>query len=217
MIYNTARPKLIISEYGRGVQQLVEVAKALPTKEERNKAANSLIELMAMLSPSNKEAADYKLKLWTHLFVIAGPEFDVDCPYEIKFDEILNRKPERIPYPQQKIKLKHYGKVVEKMIDAAIATQDEDLKAALAESIGNFMKLAYSVYHQTAVSDEEINADLKELSNGELELTEGVVLLKHRVPNHPMQNNQRRNNFQRGGNNNNKNKKFYNNGGKRRY
>jgi hypothetical protein len=182
MQYNTSRPPLSISEYGRGVQNLIQIAKDLPTKEERNKACQTIIDLMAHLAPAAKDSSDYKQKLWTHLFAIAGEQFDVDCPYEINLEAYSTKKPTRMAYPQQRIKLRHYGKVVEKMIESAMKTEDDGLKNTLSESIGNFMKMAYTIYHQTAVSDEEINEDLRELSNGELALKEGVVLPSHRVP-----------------------------------
>jgi hypothetical protein len=182
MQYNTSRPPLSISEYGRGVQNLIQIAKDLPTKDERNKACQTIIDLMAHLAPAAKDSSDYKQKLWTHLFAIAGEKFDVDCPYDVNLENYSTKKPTRMPYPQQRIKLRHYGKVVEKMIDSAMKTEDDGLKNTLSESIGNFMKMAYTIYHQTAVSDEEINEDLRELSNGELALKEGVVLPSHRVP-----------------------------------
>jgi hypothetical protein len=204
MQYNTTRTPLTISEYGRGVQNLIQIAKELPTKEERNKACQSIIDLMAHLAPAAKDSSDYKQKLWTHLFVIAGGMFDVECPYDVNLDDYANKRPDRMPYPQQRIKLRHYGKVVERMIEAAMKTEDDGLKNTLSESIGNFMKMAYTIYHQTAVSDEEINADLRELSNGELALKEGVVLPSHRVPSQAVLHQQSRKN----GGPNQKNKNF---------
>ena len=114
--YNSSRNKLVISEYGRHIQKLVEHAMTLTDKAERQKMANGIIEIMGELNPHLRDVVDFKHKLWDHLFVISNFELDVDSPYEKPVIEKLFEKPEPLNYPNSKIKYNHYGKVIELMI-----------------------------------------------------------------------------------------------------
>lgn len=218
--YNTTRPALLYSEYGRNIQNMVKYIKTLESKEERNKHAQAVIDLMGFLNPHLRDVADFKHKLWDHLFIIADFDLDVDSPYPIPSKESLDTKPQRIPYPSNKIKYKHYGKTVELMIEKAKSIKDEpERKSNMVASIANFMKMSYVTWNKDSVSDESIINDLKVLSTGELVLDENINLNKVEVRNQqnkPRQNNnfKQRNNNNRNNSNNNNNKK---NNGKNRY
>ncbi len=174
--YNTTRKKLLLSEYGRNVQNMVEFVKALPSKDERNRFAQAVIELMGQLNPHLRDVADFKHKLWDHLFIISGYNLDVDSPYPLPQREIIERKPDRIGYPHSKIRFKHYGKSVELMIEKAKALEDPERKAQYVSWIANFMKMAYVTWNKDHVADETIINDLKLLSKGELSLAENTSL-----------------------------------------
>src|SRR5574343_584906 len=105
--YNTTRPSLLYSEYGRNIQNMVKYIKTLENKEDRNKHALAVIDLMGFLNPHLRDVADFKHKLWDHLFIIADFDLDVDSPYPIPSKEFLDTKPQRITYPSNKIKYKH--------------------------------------------------------------------------------------------------------------
>lgn len=221
--YNTTRPSLLYSEYGRNIQNMVKYIKTLENKEERNKHAQAVIDLMGFLNPHLRDVADFKHKLWDHLFIIADFDLDVDSPYPIPSRESLDTKPERVPYPSNKIKYKHYGKTVELMIERAKEITDEpERKSSMVASIANFMKMSYVTWNKDSVSDESIINDLKVLSQGELILDENVNLNKVEVrstSNKSRQNNnfkQRNNNNNNNNNRNNKNNNR-NNNGKSRY
>ncbi len=213
--YNTTRPALLYSEYGRNIQNMVKFIKTLESKEDRNKHAQAVIDLMGFLNPHLRDVADFKHKLWDHLFIIADFDLDVDSPYPIPSKESLDTKPQKVPYPLNKIKYKHYGKTVELMINKAREIKDEpERKTSMIASIANFMKMSYVTWNKDTVSDETIISDLKLLSNGELVLDENINLNKVEVRN--QQNNKgRQNNFkQRNNKNHNNNRK---NNGKARY
>ena len=219
--YNTTRPSLLYSEYGRNIQNMVKYIKTLENKEDRNKHALAVIDLMGFLNPHLRDVADFKHKLWDHLFIIADFDLDVDSPYPIPSRESLDTKPERVPYPSNKIKYKHYGKTVELMIERAKEITDEpERKSSMVASIANFMKMSYVTWNKDSVSDESIINDLKVLSKGELVLDENVNLNKVEVrstSNKSRQNNnfkQRNNNSNNNRNNKNNNR---NNNGKNRY
>lgn len=208
--YNTTRSELILAEYGRNVQNMVKYIIDLPTKEERNKYAQAVIDLMGFLNPHLRDVADFKHKLWDHLHIISDFKIDVDSPYPKPTPEAEKVRPAHIGYPQQKIRYKHYGKTVEKLIEKTIEEQNPERKAAMVQGVANFMKMAYVQWNKDNVSDEVIFKNLRELSEGQLELDENVNLQK--VEFRPQAN--RQNNNNRGKNNNNKGRQNNNNGGR---
>ncbi|MFD1631967.1 DUF4290 domain-containing protein [Pseudopedobacter beijingensis] len=220
--YNTSRKKLILAEYGRNVQNMVEYICTLPTKEERNKYAQVVIDMMGFLNPHLRDVPDFKHKLWDHLHIISGFKIDVDSPYPITAKENINFKPERLEYPQSRIRYKHYGHTVEMMIKKAKEVNDPEKKQAMVSSIANFMKVAYVLWNKDYVNDEQILSDLRHLSNNELDLS-NVTLQKVdlKPANNPSSNGGMKKsvkNFRQNNNNNNnhnKNRQKNQNGGKR--
>ncbi|MFC3559389.1 DUF4290 domain-containing protein [Pedobacter jamesrossensis] len=200
--YNTTRSHLILSEYGRNVQNMVKYICELPTIEERNKYAQAVIDLMGFLQPHLRDVADFKHKLWDHLHIISGYQIDVDSPYPKPLIENAYIKPAPLAYPQQRITYKHYGKTVEGLIEKAMGEQDPERRKAMVQGIANFMKMAYVTWNKDNVSDETIIKDLKYLSGGLLSLDEGVNLAKVEFR---AQNPRQNNNNNRGRNNNNNN------------
>lgn len=176
--YNSTRNKLILSEYGRNVQNMVSYICDLPSKEERNKYAQVVIDLMGFLNPHLRDVADFKHKLWDHLHIISDFKIDVDSPYPKPSPDAIHYKPKPLEYPHQRIRYKHYGKTVEIMINRAKEIQEPERKEQMVEAIANFMKMAYVTWNKDHVPDETIIKDLRELSNGELELSENVSLHK---------------------------------------
>ena len=185
--YNSSRNKLVISEYGRHIQKLVEHAMTLKDKEERQKMANGIIDIMGELNPQLRDVADFKHKLWDHLFIISNFELDVDSPYEKPIIEKLFEKPEPLAYPNSKIKYNHYGKVIELMIDEAIKMEAQELKSKLVIAIANQMKKSYVNWNLDTVEDEIILNQLTKLSKGKLSVPEGTELSKF-TPNPKQQN-----------------------------
>lgn len=185
--YNSSRNKLVISEYGRHIQKLVEYAISLENKQERQKMAEGIIDIMGELNPQLRDVADFKHKLWDHLFIISNFELDVDSPYEKPILEKLFEKPEPLNYPNAKIKYNHYGKVIELMVDEAIKMQDQDIKNKLVVAIANQMKKSYVNWNLDSVEDEIILNHLTKLSNGMLNIPEGTELSKF-IPNPKQQN-----------------------------
>ena len=185
--YNSSRNKLVISEYGRHIQKLVEHAMTLKDKKERQKMANGIIDIMGELNPQLRDVADFKHKLWDHLFVISNFELDVDSPYEKPILEKLFEKPEPLAYPNSKIKYNHYGKVIELMIDEAVKMEDQELKSKLVIAIANQMKKSYVNWNLDTVEDEIILNQLTKLSKSKLSVPEGTELSKF-TPNPKQQN-----------------------------
>ena len=176
--YNSTRPKLILAEYGRNVQNMVDYICSLPSKEERNRHAQVVIDMMGFLNPHLRDVADFKHKLWDHLHIISDFKIDVDSPYPTPDRDSVHAKPELLNYPQHRIRFKHYGHTIEEMIARAKMMGDSEKKRSMTLSIANFMKMAYLTWNKDSVEDEAIIADLRELSDGELQLAPDVVLTK---------------------------------------
>ncbi len=219
--YNTTRNELILAEYGRNVQNMVKYIIELPDREERNKYAQAVIDLMGFLNPHLRDVADFKHKLWDHLHIISGYKIDVDSPYPKPTPEAALIKPNHIGYPQQRIKYKHYGKTVEVMIEKAKAVDEPERRAAMVQGIANFMKMAYVTWNKDSVADETIFKNLRELSGGQLELDENVNLNKVEfkpVVSRPSNNNNRgRQNNNNKGRQNNNNRQQRNNNPKQKH
>lgn len=169
-------PKLIIPEYGRNIQKLIEYACTLKSKEERNNVANAIIAIMGRLNPMLRDITDFRHKLWDHLFIISNFKLDVDSPYPVPSKEILTTKPERVKYPAAKMKFKHYGKAVERLIEKASEMKNGDEKNAFIEAIANLMKKSYLVWNRDTVSDTVILQELEDLSKGKLKVPENFRL-----------------------------------------
>jgi len=208
--YNSTRNKLILSEYGRNVQNMVKYICELPTKEERNRYAQVVIDLMGFLNPHLRDVADFKHKLWDHLHIISNFQIDVDSPYPKPELEAIHMKPEPLKYPHQRIRYKHYGKTIELMIEKAKSIEEPDRKQHMVQAIANFMKMAYVQWNKDSVADESILADLRAMSGGQLQLEENVNLNKVEFRTNPYVNKE---NNARGGrtNNNNQNNRGRNN------
>lgn len=215
--YNTTRPQMIIPEYGRNIQKMIAHAVELEDKEERNKMANAIISVMGQLNPHLRDIADFKHKLWDHLFIISDYKLDVDSPYPIPDKETILKKPERLNYPQKDIKFKHYGKTIEILIEQAILIEDAQEKKALLAIIANLMKKTYLTFNRDSVNDELIISDLKMLSKNKLQLdadfqfisTDNILALdKNKKTTQNLTQKNKKNSNQRNKQNNNKKRKY---------
>ena len=198
--YNSTRSKLLLTEYGRNVQNMVKYIVALPTKEERNRYAQVVIELMGFLNPHLRDVADFKHKLWDHLHIISDYQLDVDSPYPKPSPDAIHIKPQPLRYPNQRIRYKHYGKTIELMIEKAKTIEEPERRRHMVQAIANFMKMAYVQWNKDSVTDESILSDLVAMSRGELKVDENINLNKveYRPP-------VQTNNNNRGGRSNNQN------------
>ncbi len=182
MEYNTTRNHLIIREYGRHIQKMVEYVLTIEDKEKRQKNAYALIELMGFLNPHLKNVEDFRHKLWDHLFLISDFKLDVDSPYPKPTRETLKARPEKLPYPKRHPRHNHLGKNIEIVIDKALSEEDGDKRQGFANAIAYYMKLTYSNWHKELVHDDNIQTELNAITNGELEFN-NKPFIKHRVDN----------------------------------
>lgn len=166
--YNTVRPHLRLTEYGRNIQKMINHAIEEEDREKRNIIARAIIAVMGQLNPHLRDVHDFTHKLWDHLFIISDFKLDVDSPYPKPSKETLTETPEKINYPRKDIKYLHYGKNIELMISKAIKMENGSEKDALIEVIANLMKKFYVNFNRENVTDEIIFEQLEKLSKGEI-------------------------------------------------
>lgn len=168
--YNTERPKLIIPEYGRHIQKMVDQAISIENREERNKCAKSIIAVMGNLNPHLRDVSDFQHKLWDQLFIISDFKLDVDSPFERPSKEELMERPEPLNYPQNHPKYRFYGNNIKRMIDVANKWEAGEMKDGLVMTIANHMKKCFLSWNKDTVEDAVIFDHLYELSDGRIDL-----------------------------------------------
>jgi hypothetical protein len=170
MEYNSTRKKLAMPEYGRNVQKMILYAISIEDKEKRLKAANVIVNIMAQMHPKLKETADYKQKLWDHLYIISDWEINVEGPFPIPPKDVLQSKPNPIAYSEGKIKYRPYGKNIEAIIEKAIAYEEGSEKEAFMKAIANHLKKSYLNWNRDSVNDELIFKHFDDMSDGKLKI-----------------------------------------------
>lgn len=174
--YNTQRNRLVLPEYGRNIQRMVEYIMMIEDRDERSQLAKGIIAIMGNMNPHLRDISDFKHKLWDHLAIMSNFQIDIDSPYELPTPKILTEKPRRIPYSSDNIKYKHYGRVIELMIEEAIKMPEGREREELTKIIANHMKKSYLTWNRDVVDDELILKDLDKLSGGKLQIVEGTKL-----------------------------------------
>ena len=175
--YNTEREHLIIPEYGRHMQKMINHAKTRETKEERNKLAKAIIAVMGNMQPHLRDVPDFQHKLWDQLFIMSKFELDADSPFDKPSQELLEERPEPLAYPQNFPKYRFYGNNIKTMIDVANTWEEGEMKEALIFTIANHMKKCFLNWNKDTVEDAVIFDHLFELSNGKLDLKSSTEAL----------------------------------------
>jgi hypothetical protein len=168
--YNAERPHLIIPEYGRHLQKLIDLAVAIVDDSERNKAAKYIIQVMGSLNPHLRDVPDFQHKLWDQLFIMSDFKLVADSPYSIPTRDLINMKPERLAYPQKNPKYRFYGNNIKYMVEVANKWEEGEMKSALVKVIANHMKKSYLSWNKDTVTDAVIFEHLFELSGGTINL-----------------------------------------------
>lgn len=178
--YNTSREKMIIPEYGRNIHKMVNHIATIEDREERNKAARTIISIMGNMNPHLRDINDFKHKLWDHLALMSEFKLDIDFPYEPPQPSTFTEKPKTVPYNNYPIRYKHYGKILEQMIRTASEMEEGEKKETLIHLIANHMKKSYLTWNRSQVTDDIIYNDLRELSGGRINRGPEVKLSESR-------------------------------------
>ena len=175
--YNTERPKLIIPEYGRHMQKMVDQAVATEDRVERNKIAKSIIAIMGNLNPHLRDVPDFQPMLWDQLFIISDFKLDVESPFPIPTREELAERTEPLEYPQNFPRYRFYGNNIKRMIDVAVTWEEGDKREGLILTIANHMKKCFLNWNKDTVDDRVIFNHLYELSDGKIDYKDSTEAL----------------------------------------
>ena len=178
MKYNTARDHLILPEYGRNVQKMVDHATTIQNKEERNKCVKTIIDFMGQMNPQLRDLKEFNHKLWDDLFIISKFQLEADSPYPLPEPKKLDERPEKMPYPKNKIKFPFYGAALENMIRYAVNQNDGRDKEIMTGMIANHMKKSYLLFNKHSVSNDTIILHLKQLSDNKLILPKDFEFIR---------------------------------------
>lgn len=176
MDYNTQREKLIMPEYGRHIQKMVEQIKKIEDKDKRNEQIRAVVQVMSTLNPHLKDYPDFKHKLWDHVFAIAEYDLDIDAPFPIPTKEEIQSKPNKIEVNKSPIKASCYGRNIEGMIDLIASREDGEEKNELIRMLALYMRQQYLIWNKDNVADATIFKDMEMLSGGKLVVPEGIEL-----------------------------------------
>jgi len=175
--YNTSREQMIIPEYGRHIQKMINYASSKKSKDDRNKLAKAIISIMGNLQPHLRDVPDFQHKLWDQLFIMSDFKLDADSPFEKPSREELSAKPDPLSYPQTYPKYRFYGNNIKIMIDEAVKWDKGEMKEALIYTIANHMKKCFLNWNKDNVEDSVIFDHLLELSEGKIDITKSDEVL----------------------------------------
>jgi hypothetical protein len=212
MEYNTQRPNLLLSEYGRGMQKMVDKVVEVEDRELRSKLSVSLMNVMINLNPGIKDLDNYQQKLWDHLHIMSDFKLDIDGPFPKPIPELIHQKPEPIPYNNVRIKFRFYGRNLQYMVDRATRVENEEVKQSFINMIASFMTNSSRNWNNENLTPEVITDHLKILSKDRLHLnSEDLNIHVEKDFKRPKGHFKSNTN-----NNNNRNNKFRNNNNKNR-
>ena len=174
--YNTQKKRLVLPEYGRNIQKMVDFLLTIEDRQERSRAAKTVIDVMGNLYPHLRDVPDFRHKLWDHLAIMSNFKLDIDTPYPLPSIEKFQAKPEKLPYNTTRIRYRHYGKLAEKLIEEIRNQQDPEQKKALIVLTANHMKKSFLTWNKDTVEDEQIYNDINTLYGSTLILPEGITL-----------------------------------------
>ena len=168
--YNTKREKLMMPEYGREIQKMVDLAVSLPTKEERQKCANTIIQLMETKVPQLADSSDYEQTLWDHLYLMSHKQLDIDWPFDVSEAEKILSKPQPMKLPKDELRLRHYGKLVSELFEKLKSMPDGEERDALIFYTANQMKRDLATWGHGSIEDERVANDLARFTDGAIQL-----------------------------------------------
>lgn len=164
--YNTQRKTLLMPEYGREIQKMIDLAIGLPTKEERMRCACTIIHQMESRVPRIRENADYEQTLWDHLYLMSNKQLDIDWPYDVSEAEKIHLKPQPLPLPQNRIQLRHYGNLVEELTEKLKTMPAGDERDELVRLTANQMKRDLIQWGHGSIDDEKVIDDIARMTDG---------------------------------------------------
>ena len=188
LTYNPQLKPLALPEYGRMIHQMVEYATQIPDRDERTRCAFAIAKIMKNLFPQEFASPDGERKMWDHINIISDFKLDIDFPVEVSSAEAIHPKPDPIPYGDQNIRHRYYGKNIQMMIDRVAELEEGPEKDSLISMIAHHMKKLMFTHNKEGVNDARILRDLAEYSKGRIQLDPETYILHEFREIEPVQN-----------------------------
>jgi hypothetical protein len=180
--YNTQRQPLLLPEYGREIQKMVDYAISLPDRDERLRCAKTIVKMMETRDPQIRENTGYQQTLWDHLYLMSHKSLDIDWPYDVSDAEHIHAKPQPMGRPANRIRLRHYGRLVEELWERLKQMPDGAERDQLANYTANQMKRDLVLWGHGSIDDEKVISDLAEYTDGKIQLDLNKISLERFVP-----------------------------------
>lgn len=182
MQYNTQREQLVMPEYGRGIQKMVDLAVSLPDRQARQRCAKTIVSIMARVQPENSNTTDFELRLWNHLAKISRYKLDIDYPVEIVPEQEAQEHPKPLHYPMQRIRRRHYGHLIESALQYAQTLPEGKERTALIGMVANQMKQNLFMWNRDAMDDSLVRQDIRRYTDGQLQLPSDFTFASVSMP-----------------------------------
>jgi len=180
--YNTQREKLLMPEYGREIQKMVDHAVSLPTKEERQLCAETIIRLMENKNPQVQESANAEQALWDHLYLMSQKQLDIDWPFDVSEAEKILSKPQPMAHPTGGARMRHYGRLIEDLFEKLKTMPEGDERDELVRLTANQMKRNLAAWGHGSMDDEKVADDLARFTDGKIQLDLSSFHFENTIP-----------------------------------
>ena len=168
--YNTQREKLILPEYGREIQNMVDHAIEIEDRAERQRCAETIVGIMERMFPQNKESNDHQQKLWDHLALMSRFQLDIDWPCDVQGAAQIANKPEPMGYPMTPIPVRHYGNLIFELFEKLKTMEPGPERDELARMTANQMKRDLAQWSHGSADDEKVVSDIARFTDGIIQL-----------------------------------------------
>lgn len=176
--YNTGMEPILLAEYGRNIQNLVDFCVSIPEREERTRCAYAIADIMKILFPALRKDPNDTKKIWDHINIMSRFELDIDFPVPVIQADETNPVPDQIPYSNsQDIIFRYYGKHIQEMVRTVADMEDSEDRFNLIGVIANHMKKLLLAHNKEGVSDAKVLNDLRFISDGKIDLVPGDIYL----------------------------------------
>lgn len=172
MQYNTQREKLILPEYGRAIQEMVDICLQLEDRAQRQRCAETIVAIMATMNPEVQQQPDYEHKLWDQLAILSDYRLDIDYPFEVVKAEEISAKPKPLKYPMQRIRYRHYGHLTEEFMRKLTEMPESAERDELTSMMANYMKRSLYNWNRDAMDERKVRADVYDYTKGTADLPE---------------------------------------------
>lgn len=199
--YNSSREDIILREYGRNIQKIVNYIKTIEDQDKRTKYAHSLIQLMKEINPNTRDAnardaQDYQKKLWDDLYIMSKFSLEVDSPFPMPEKSILGKKPKPLSYSSNRLRFKHYGRNIELLILTALKEEEIEQQTNAFIHIAMLMQTFYSSSNKDNLQNEIIVEHIEKMAGQKLKDEVKEVLLSANLFGES-NNNHKNNNYKR--------------------